>query len=124
MQTDPPVAGNLVEYWMGGVRRGFNRFLLIVLLLIVAVQVRLFYVITVEWAGSSEKGLTAIVFAIFILMPIGFGGGVVAAWLIGRKAFRPVAWTSIFVLTPLGAPPINLLLLRALVDYVAPMIRP
>ena len=123
MQADRPVAGNLVEHWMGGVRRGFNRFLLIVLLLIVVVEVRLFWAITVEVAEDSEKGLTAIVFAIFILMPIGFSGGVLAAWLIGRKAFRPVAWSSIFLLAPLGTPPINLLLVRVLAEYVVPMIR-
>jgi hypothetical protein len=85
MQADRPVAGNLIEYWMGGVRRGFNRFILY-----------------------------------FILLPLGFGGGVLAAWLIGRKAFRPVAWGSIFVLAPLGTPPLNLLLVRVLGEWVVP----
>jgi hypothetical protein len=123
MQTDRPVSGNLVEHWMGGVHRGFNRFLLIVLLLIVVAELRLFWLITAEVAENSERGLAAIVFAVFILPPVGFAGGVMAAWLIGRKAFRPVAWGSIFILVPLGAPPVNLLLVRVLSEWMAPMYR-
>jgi len=126
MQAADPANGNLIEYWTGGIRRGFNVLILVGLLLIVSAQVRVFLAIAGAVSPESANGgwgfIPAIGLAFFVLMPLGFAGGVLAAWLIGRKAFRPLAWGSLLVLIPLGTPPANLYLARVIGEGVVPLL--
>ncbi len=128
MQADSSAPGNLIEYWTAGIRRGFNIVILIVLLLIVSAQVRVFMAIAAAASPESANGgwgfIPAIGFAFFVLMPLGLAGGVLAAWLIGRRAFRAVAWASLLVLIPLGTPPVNLYIARVIGERVAPVLVP
>jgi len=124
MQAADPARGNLIEYWTGGIRRGFNVLILVVLLLIVCAQVRVFMAIVLS-PESAHGGWGFILdfdFAFFILVPLGFAGGVLAAWLIGRKAFRPLAWASLLVLIPLGTPFMNLYIARVIGERVVPLL--
>jgi len=126
MQAADAARGNLIEYWTGGIRRGFNVLILVVLLLIVSAQVRVFLAIVGALSPESANGgwrfIPAIGLAFFVLMPLGFAGGVLAVWLIGRKAFRPVAWASLLVLIPLGTPPVNLCIARVIGESVVPLL--
>ncbi len=56
MQADSSAPGNLIEYWTAGIRRGFNIVILIVLLLIVSAQVRVFVAIAAAVSPESSNG--------------------------------------------------------------------
>jgi hypothetical protein len=126
MQADSPASGNLVEYWTAGIRRGFGVVILIVLLLIVGAQVTVFMAMTHALSPVGDQGgwgfIPSIVLAFFVLLPLGFAGGVLAAWLIGRRVFPVIGWGSLIVLVPLGAPPANLYLARVIGEHVVPLL--
>ena len=126
MQADSPASGNLVEYWTAGIRRGFSVVILIVLLLIVSAQVTVFTAMARALSPAGDQGgwgfSPSIGLAFFVLMPLGFAGGVLAAWLIGRRAFPVIGWGSLLVLVPLGSPFVNLYLARLIGEHVVPLL--